>query len=72
MLIASAKAEVMRSSRFVCHCITEGVKMRGTKNPADVKRQSSDQTVSIGIPYITLLCLQKPHMKLLISVIQLL
>ena len=35
---------------FLC-VFTEGVKMRGTKGPADVNRHSSDQTVSIGIPY---------------------
>jgi len=29
---------------------TEGVKMRGTKGPAEVTR-NSDQTVCIGIPY---------------------
>ena len=31
--------------------------MRGAKNAADVNRQSSDQTVSVGVPYnVTLSC----------------
>jgi len=34
---------------FSC-VLTEGMKMRGAKGPADVNRHSSDQTVSIGIP----------------------